>query len=82
MSSKSGGERSEQLPKLVLDVNRKYRMKRWRLMHKHTGEVVEMSGMTLHFVCHCMGWQEEDVYWVELGSKYVLLEPRRRGRAV
>jgi len=63
----------------ILDYYNKYKMTRWRLMNRSTGKVVEISARSLEFACSLLGWEKEDVYWIDLGEKGVLCDPKDLG---
>lgn len=43
------------------------RSRKLRLMHKVTGEVVNVKGVSLNEAAFTLNWQSDDIYWVDLG---------------
>ena len=63
----------------LLKLFKKDRLRCWRLRRKKTGETVEILAQSLSYACYKLGWKEGDVYWVEVGYKNILTEPRNLG---
>ncbi len=49
---------------------------RYRLQHKHSGQVVELSAFDLDTACYMVRWKIKDVYWINLGAMRTLKEPK------
>lgn len=60
----------------ILDFSRKNTMNRYRLRHKTTGEVVELSSHSEMGACHAVHWKKENTWIILLGKKSILNRPR------
>lgn len=51
-------------------------MNRYRLRHKATGEVVELSAMSEYGALSQVGWRMTDTYLLYLGSLSIMATPK------
>jgi len=54
----------------------KERAPRYRIKHRPTGAVAEVSATTAGQACRMLGWMIGDCYVLELGSKPKLYKPK------
>lgn len=59
-----------------LAFSKKYKMTRYRIRHKLTGQTVEVSANNSYSACRRLGWDTHDCYVLGLGMKSILLSPK------